>query len=102
MALSQIPVFEEPPETECHKLQHSLKDEDNGEHVVAVLEGLVQRLGAEYQAVEAILPRLPRPPLPPPLTPIAASGTQHLGPGPISLLYQLGASGLLSTYYMWA
>lgn len=55
MAPSHTPVFKEPPEPKRHQLQHSLKDEDNGEHIVAVLEGLVQRLGAERQAVEAVL-----------------------------------------------
>ena len=38
------PVLEEPPEPKSHQLQHGLKDKDDGEHVVAVLQGLVQRL----------------------------------------------------------
>lgn len=38
------PVLEEASQTKCHQLQHSLQHKDGGEHVVAVLEGCLQRL----------------------------------------------------------
>lgn len=39
-----IPVFEEPVDAECHELQQGLDDEDDGKHVVAVLQDLLQVL----------------------------------------------------------
>lgn len=41
------PVFEEASEPKGHKLQNSLQYKDSGEHVVAVLEGSLQRLWKE-------------------------------------------------------
>ena len=49
----RAPVPEEPPEPKSHQLQRSLEDEDDGEHVVTVLERLVQRLRADHQAAGA-------------------------------------------------
>lgn len=41
---SIVPVFEEPMEAKGHKFEQSLDDKDNGEHVVAVLQNLLQIL----------------------------------------------------------
>lgn len=41
------PVLKEPPETKGHQLQKRLEHEDDGEHVVAVLEGFIQGLKRE-------------------------------------------------------
>ena len=57
------PVLEEPPEPKGHQLQHGLDDKDDGEHVIAVLEGLVQSLGASTRLLNirppATLPTQP-------------------------------------------
>lgn len=62
-APSHTPVLEEPPEPKGHQLQHSLNNKDDGEHVIAVLEGLVQSLGASTRLLNvrppAVLPALP-------------------------------------------
>lgn len=36
-----LPVFEEPVDAKCHKFEQSLDDEDDGEHVVTVLQHLL-------------------------------------------------------------
>lgn len=41
------PVLKEPPETKGHQLQERLEHEDDGEHIVAVLEGFIQGLKRE-------------------------------------------------------
>lgn len=55
------PVLKEPPETKSHQLEQRLKHKDDGEHVVAVLEGFIQGLEREIPVRPAQLP-LPRPP----------------------------------------
>ena len=58
------PVLEEPPEPKGHQLQHGLHDKDDGEHVIAVLEGLVQSLRVSTRLLNTRLPAA----LPAPLT----------------------------------
>lgn len=59
------PVLEEPPKPKGHQLQHGLHDKDDGEHVIAVLEGLVQSLGASTRLLNVRLPaQQPFPPAP--------------------------------------
>lgn len=55
------PVLEEPPEPKGHQLQCSLKDEDDGKDVVAVLEGLIQGLRREegLSEVPCVAPSCP-------------------------------------------
>ena len=62
--LCDTPVLEESAEPKGHQLQRGLHDEDDGEHVVAVLEGLVQRLGARGRLVERQAPCPAAPPRP--------------------------------------
>lgn len=45
--LSSSPVFEEASQPKGYKLQNRFQDKHSGEHVVAVLEGSLQRLGIE-------------------------------------------------------
>lgn len=59
----RAPVLEESPDPKRHQLQHGLEDEDDGEHVVAVLESLVQRLG-QRSGSGAALTRPPASPMP--------------------------------------
>lgn len=55
------PVLKKPPETKGHQLEQCLEHKDDGEHVVAVLEGFIQGLEREIPVRPAQLP-LPRPP----------------------------------------
>lgn len=51
------PVLKEPSKTKCHQLQDCLEHKNDGEHVVTVLQGFIQRLQREA-TVKSICPFL--------------------------------------------